>query len=120
MLSSDHDGERVGAVAAIERVLKSHDCDWHDLVASDHRTGTRPRAAARQAAERRRLDTMDAEELVDLITRLRDSGAWLGSAVGSNFSTDCSHAPAATTRSSSAPGSDNGLMTSPAEPEVAS
>ena len=34
MLSSDHDGERVGAVAAIERVLKSHDRDWHDLAAS--------------------------------------------------------------------------------------
>ena len=34
MLSSDHDGERVGAVAAIERVLKSNNCDWHDLAAS--------------------------------------------------------------------------------------
>src|SRR4249920_3802614 len=31
---------------------------------------------------------------------------------------DYLHAPAATTRSSSAPGSDNGLMTSPAEPEL--
>ena len=34
MLSSDNDGERVGAVAAIERVLKSHYRDWHDLTAS--------------------------------------------------------------------------------------
>ena len=31
LLSSDHNGERVGAVAAIERVLKSAGLDWHDL-----------------------------------------------------------------------------------------
>ena len=31
MLSSSHNGERVGAVAAIERVLKSNGFDWHDL-----------------------------------------------------------------------------------------
>ena len=30
MLSSDHDGERAGAVAAIGRVLKGAGCDWHD------------------------------------------------------------------------------------------
>ena len=29
--SSNQDGERVGAVAAIERVLKSNGFDWHDL-----------------------------------------------------------------------------------------
>ena len=31
MLSSSHNGERVGAVAAIERVLRSNGFDWHDL-----------------------------------------------------------------------------------------
>jgi hypothetical protein len=31
LLSSDQDGERVGAVAAIERVLKSAGLDWHDF-----------------------------------------------------------------------------------------
>ena len=42
MLSSDHDGERVGAVAAIERVLKSNNCDWHDLAASIGSPAARP------------------------------------------------------------------------------
>jgi hypothetical protein len=31
MLSSNQDGERVGAVAAIERVLKAAGLDWHDF-----------------------------------------------------------------------------------------
>ena len=31
LLSSNQDGERVGAVAAIERVLRSNGFDWHDL-----------------------------------------------------------------------------------------
>jgi len=31
LLSSNQDGERVGAVAAIERVLKSAGLDWHDF-----------------------------------------------------------------------------------------
>ena len=79
LLSSEHDGERVGAVAAIERVLKSNDRDLHDLVATDHHTGTSPRAAATAGRRDDDSDTMDAEELVDLVTRLRDSGAWLGS-----------------------------------------
>ena len=33
ILSSEHNGERVGAVAAIQRVLKNNDRDWHDLAA---------------------------------------------------------------------------------------
>ena len=31
LLSSNRDGERVGAVAAIERVLKGAGLDWHDF-----------------------------------------------------------------------------------------
>jgi len=33
MLSSVHDGERAAAAGAIERLLKSNGCDWHDLAA---------------------------------------------------------------------------------------
>ena len=119
LLSSNHDGERAGAAFAIERVLKSHGRDWHDLVAAIT-TATPAREPSRrqptedelghhgrrgvgrshhQAARQRRL------------ARVHDR---------SNFSTGCLRAHAATTRSSSALGSDNGLMTSPAEPEFAS
>jgi hypothetical protein len=31
LLASKHDGERVGVVAAIERVLRAAGLDWHDL-----------------------------------------------------------------------------------------
>lgn len=31
LLASNHDGERVGVVAAIERVLRAAGLDWHDL-----------------------------------------------------------------------------------------
>jgi hypothetical protein len=77
MLSSKHDGERAGAVAAIERVLKNHDRDWHDLAASitaksAHRVP--PRAQADDAAS----TTMCAEDLIDLIAKVRDSGVWFG------------------------------------------
>lgn len=30
-LATDHDGERLATVAAIERVLRSHALGWHDL-----------------------------------------------------------------------------------------
>ena len=71
LLSSNHDGERVGAVAAIERVLKSNGFDWHDL------TGliTAPPAAAPPP---RPADTEDDigmsmlnHELVSLVEALR-------------------------------------------------
>ena len=73
MLSSDNDGERAGAVAAIARVLKKHNRDWHDLAAmlgcADH---DRPRPYVSD-------DTaMPAEDLVDLITKIRDTGARFG------------------------------------------
>jgi hypothetical protein len=81
MLSSNHDGERVGAVAAIERVLKSNNCDWHDLAASI--TGPAPaREPPRSRPQSRTTEasaTMDAGDLIDLITMVRDSGARIGS-----------------------------------------
>ena len=76
LLSSDHNGERVGAVAAIERVLKSAGLDWHDL------TGviTAPPAAAPSpppprpaAAEDDTPLAMLNTELIDLITALREA-----------------------------------------------
>lgn len=76
LLSSNQDGERVGAVAAIERVLRSNGFDWHDL------TGliTAPPAATPPPPPRqpRPADTEDAigmsmlgHELVSLVEALR-------------------------------------------------
>jgi hypothetical protein len=77
MLSSDHDGERAGAVAAIERVLKSHDRDWHDLAESIAATAA-VREPPRSQFEDGASTTMRAEDLIDLITRVRGSGTWRG------------------------------------------
>jgi hypothetical protein len=79
MLSSDHKGERVGAVAAIERVLRGANLDWHDLAGLITAPAQAAREPPRQQHEPDANDTIDAEELVDLITRLRDSGACFGS-----------------------------------------
>jgi len=80
MLSSDHDGERVGAVAAIERTLRSNGCDWHDLAASIATPAPvrEPPRQRRQAPDDDTSTTMDAGELIDLIATVRDSGARLG------------------------------------------
>jgi hypothetical protein len=77
MLSSDHDGERVGAVAAIQRLLKSHGLDWHDLAASIIATPA-AREPPRPQSEDGTSTTMCAEDLIGLIARVRRSGAWLG------------------------------------------
>src|SRR6476619_5374933 len=79
MLSSNHNGERVGAVAAIERVLKSNNCDWHDLAASIAAPAAAREPLRRHASDYKSSATMDAGDLIDLITRVRDSGAWIGS-----------------------------------------
>jgi hypothetical protein len=74
LLSSSQDGERVGAVAAIERVLKSNGFDWHDL------TGliTAPPAATPPHRQPRPANTEDdigmsmlGHELVSLVEALR-------------------------------------------------
>ena len=78
MLSSDHDGERAGAVAAIERVLKSHSRDWHDLAANIAAPAPARAPPRRQAPDDETSTTICAEDLVDLITTVRDSGAWFG------------------------------------------
>jgi hypothetical protein len=78
MLSSNHDGERVGAVAAIERVLRNANLDWHDLSASIGAAAAPRREPPRRQADDGAWTAMGAEDLVDLITKMRDSGAWLG------------------------------------------
>jgi hypothetical protein len=75
LLSSDREGERVGTVAAIDRVLKSAKLDWYDLAAqiTVEPVGEQPQRQGRAAAE------MDSDDLIDLIEAMRDSGV--------NFST---------------------------------
>ena len=63
LLSSDRDGERVGAVAAIDRVLKSEKLDWHDLAAQ---------ITAEPAVQM--PDEIDSDDLIDLIEEIRASG----------------------------------------------
>jgi hypothetical protein len=75
LLSSNQDGERVGAVAAIERVLKAAGYDWHDL------TGlitSPPAAAPSPPPPHRPADPQDDlgvsmldHELVSLVEALR-------------------------------------------------
>jgi hypothetical protein len=36
LLGSDRDGEVIAATRAVDRVLKVHKCDWHDLVSWIH------------------------------------------------------------------------------------
>jgi hypothetical protein len=79
MLSSDHDGERVGAVAAIDRVLRSNNCDWHDLAASIGTPMPAREPPRRHTHDNGASTTMNAGDLIDLITMVRDSGAWIGS-----------------------------------------
>ena len=67
-------------MAAIERVLRSNDCDWHDLAASIGAPAPVREAPRRhrQAQDDGTSTTMDAGDLIDLITTVRDSGAWIG------------------------------------------
>jgi hypothetical protein len=79
MLSSDHDGERAAVARAIGRVLESSGNDWHDLVAWIGASAPAREPPRRQASQDDDPDNVDAEEMIDLITRLRDSGATFGS-----------------------------------------
>jgi len=72
MLSSDRDGERAAAVAAIERTLKSYDLDWHDLAESIVATAV-TLEPSRSQSEIGASTTMCAEDLIDLITWVRGS-----------------------------------------------
>jgi len=78
MLSSDHDGERTGAVAAIGRVLKNAGYDWHNLtglLAGSPAASPPPSSSPRpQAAEDDTPMAMLDRELVDLIAALRAGG----------------------------------------------
>jgi hypothetical protein len=69
LLSSDRDGERVGTVAAIDRVLKSEKLDWHDLAAQ---ITAEPVEEALQP-QRCAPAEIDADDLVEVIEAIRDS-----------------------------------------------
>ena len=71
LLSSDHDGERAGAVAAIGRVLKGANLDWVDL--SRH-IAAPPEAPFPQAPEHDTPMAMLDQQLIDLVAALRVSG----------------------------------------------
>ena len=68
LLASDRVGERVGAVAAIDRVLKSAKLGWHDLAAqiTVEPVEGLPQKGAPAAIE--------ADDLVEVIEAIRDSG----------------------------------------------
>ena len=70
LLSSDRDGERVGTVAAIDRVLKSAKLDWHDVAAqiTAEPVEERPQPQGGAWAE------MDSNDVIDLIEEIRASG----------------------------------------------
>jgi hypothetical protein len=73
LLSSDRDGERVGAVAAIDRVLKSEKLDWHDLAAQIRAEPVEEALQPQRCAPAE----MDSDDLVDLIGEIRASGVTL-------------------------------------------
>ena len=70
LLSSDRDGERVGTVAAIDRVLKSEKLDWHDLAAQITAEPVEESLQPQRCAPAE----MDCDDLIDLIEEIRASG----------------------------------------------
>ena len=70
LLASDRVGERVGAVAAIDRVLKSAKLDWHDLAAQITAKPVEEPPQPQRCAPAE----MDADDLVEVIEAIRDSG----------------------------------------------
>jgi hypothetical protein len=78
LLSSNHNGERVGALAAIERVLKSAGLDWHDftgwITAPPPAAPPPPPRQPRTADPEEELGmSMLDHELVSLVEALRAS-----------------------------------------------
>jgi hypothetical protein len=76
MLSSDRDGERIGAVAAIGRVLKSEKLDWHDLAAhvKAKPVQEQPQPKPQPQPQKGGWSEMDSDDLVGLIEEIRASG----------------------------------------------
>ena len=74
LLSSNHNGERVGALVAVERVLKGAGLDWHDFTAAITTTPNAPSPSPpRPAAAAPMAMAMVDGELVALVTALRAS-----------------------------------------------
>lgn len=74
MLSSEHNGERIGAVAAIGRVLKNAGYDWHDLTGLLTAATPAPPLHRPQAADDDMPLAMLDRELVDLVAAIRATG----------------------------------------------
>ena len=70
MLSTNHDGERIGAVTAIDGLLRKAGCDWHDLagmiVAPSPAAATPPPPPSQTDSEH-----VPADELIALVETLR-------------------------------------------------
>jgi hypothetical protein len=76
LLASDKDGERIGAVAAIDRVLKNSGCDWHDLAAQITAGPPAQEQPQPQSGPQGHVaDEMDSYDLIDLVEAIRDSAA---------------------------------------------
>jgi hypothetical protein len=76
MLASDRDGERVGAVCAIGRVLKSAKLDWHDLaglITAGEAPAQRP-PKPHTAGSGGATTEMNSVDLAHFIEALRGSG----------------------------------------------
>jgi hypothetical protein len=75
LLATDKDGERVGTVAAIDRVLKNSGCDWHDLAAQITAGPVQEQPRPQSGPQGHVADEMDSDDLIDLVEAIRDSGA---------------------------------------------
>jgi hypothetical protein len=76
LLSSNHEGERIGAVAAIERILKAAGFDWHDFTgwmtaASPSPPPQYEPPPRRQASNDGELVFVDSDKVIERIEEMR-------------------------------------------------
>lgn len=70
-LGSNHDGERLATLHALDRVLKAAGASWTDFAASIAAPAVSPATASRKAFQPPRWATSDADERDFLLWRLR-------------------------------------------------
>jgi hypothetical protein len=71
LLSSNHEGERVGAVAAIERILKAAGLDWHDFTGWMTTAAPAPLKWSPPAANDGELVFVESDRVIGRIEELR-------------------------------------------------
>jgi hypothetical protein len=72
-LASEHDGEVIATVRAIERTLKAAGRDWHDLANALQRISTDWRSVARFcASHQHRLSTREVDFIVTIARQNRE------------------------------------------------